>query len=156
MKRILFVCTGNICRSPTAEAFFNDLVKQVGLQDQMAADSVGIANWHAGKPPDSRAIDALRNRGVDMSSLRARVITSDDYWQNDYLLAMDHTHMDFLQTHAGSDAGEIRMFLESLGRKDDVPDPFYGDKQDFEHALDLIEDGCRAWFEKIRATLPKS
>lgn len=153
MKRILFVCTGNICRSPTAEAFFSDLVHRAGLQDRIVTDSVGIANWHVGKPPDSRSIEALRNRGVDMSHLRARAISSDDYWQNDLLLAMDHTHLDYLQSHAGSDAGEIRLFLETLGRMDDVPDPFYGGKEGFEVALDLIEDGCRAWFETVRASL---
>lgn len=153
MKRVLFVCTGNICRSPTAEAFFSDLVHRAGLQDSIVTDSAGVANWHTGKPPDSRSIATLRKRGIDMSHLRARPISTDDFWQNDYLLAMDHTHLDYLQTHAGPDAGEIRMFLESLGRTDDVPDPYYGGKEGFELALDLIEDGCRGWFEKIRSSL---
>ena len=153
MKRFLFVCTGNICRSPTAEAFFADLVRRAGLEDRIFSDSAGVADWHVGKPPDARAIDALRIRGVDMSHLRARQIHPDDYWQNDLILAMDHSHLNHLKSHAGTDAGEIRMFLESLGRTDDVPDPYYGGHSDFEHALDLIEEGCRAWFEAVRKSM---
>lgn len=154
MKRILFVCTGNICRSPTAEAFFADLVRRSKLENLIYTDSVGIENWHQGKPPDSRAIESLRDRGVDMRHLRARKITDDDYWQNDLILAMDRSHLEYLKKHAGPDAGEIHLFLESLGRKDDVPDPYYGTEQDFDDVLDLIEDGCNAWFEKVLASLP--
>ena len=153
MKRVLFVCTGNICRSPTAEAFFSQLVRDAGRSDQIISDSCGIAGWHVGKGPDPRSVKALAKRGVDMSHLRARKISSDDYWQNDLLLAMDSTHLDHMRENAGSDASDMALFLSVLGHEADVPDPYYGDDNDFKIAVDLIEAGCRAWLQKIQAEL---
>jgi len=151
MFRVLFVCTGNICRSPTAEGVFRALVRKAGLEDRIETDSAGTHAYHVGDPPDERAVRAARRRGWDISALRARKVEAEDFETFDLILALDRGHLRLLERMRpkGSRA-EVRLFL-SDGR--DVPDPYYGGPADFDHALDLIEEGAREVLGESRATL---
>ncbi|MDE0703768.1 MAG: low molecular weight phosphotyrosine protein phosphatase [Rhodospirillaceae bacterium] len=143
---ILFVCTGNICRSPTGEAVLRRMADAAGLGDAVAIDSCGTHAYHVGQPPDARARAAGERRGYDFSGQRARQIAIADFDRFDLILAMDGGHLDRLRRAAPAGRGDrIRRFLEfapGAGRRD-VPDPYYGGPEDYELALDLIEAGCR-------------
>ena len=143
---ILFVCTGNICRSPTGEAVLRRMAEAAGLGDAVTVESCGTHAYHIGQPPDARARMAGERRGYDFSGQRARQISSADFDRFDLILAMDGGHLDRLQRAAPAGRGDrIRRFLEfapGAGRQD-VPDPYYGGREDYELALDLIEAGCR-------------
>lgn len=150
---VLFVCMGNICRSPTAEAVFRQLVATEAPGLPLRIDSAGTHGYHVGSPPDPRTQAAARRRGIDMSALRARRLVRADFERFDYVLVMDERNL--------SDAGEIappvhpatfRLFLEyapSLGRVD-VPDPYYGGDTGFEEVLDLVEEAARGLLEELR------
>lgn len=143
---ILFVCTGNICRSPTGEAVLRRMAEAAGLGDAVTVDSCGTHAYHIGQPPDARAQEAGKQRGYDFSGQRARQICAEDFDRFDLILAMDGGHLDRLKRAAPAGCGDrIRRFLEfapGAGRRD-VPDPYYGGAEDYELALDLIEVGCR-------------
>lgn len=152
MARILFVCTGNICRSPTAEGVFRHLAAQAGLGDAFETDSVGLGGWHVGEPPDSRSIRAAAGRGIDISDLRARQLIQADFADFDLLLAMDRGHYRELARRAPREhADRVRMFMEAADGRGavEVPDPYYGGADGFEAVLDMIEDGNRAWLKKL-------
>lgn len=154
MVRILFVCTGNICRSPTAEGVFRHLAAEAGLADAMQTDSVGLTGWHVGDPPDRRAVDAAARRGIDISGLRARQLIQADFADFDLLLAMDQGHRRELARRAPREhANKIRMYMEAASGAlpPDVPDPYYGQDEGFERVLDLIEEGARAWLRELEA-----
>jgi protein-tyrosine phosphatase len=154
MYRVLFVCTGNICRSPSAEGIFHHLVEGAGLDHAIMADSVGLHGYHVGEAPDARAVAAARRRGVDLSGLRARRMTQGDYTGFELILAMDRGHYRQLAAAAPADRrSNIRMFMSVLpdAAVEDVPDPYYGGAADFEYALDLIETGARGWLKEIQA-----
>jgi protein-tyrosine phosphatase len=153
LVRVLFVCTGNICRSPTAEGVFRALVDGEGLAGRIEADSAGTHGYHVGEAPDPRSQAAARRRGVDLSALRARRVRADDFARFDYLIAMDRGHRRALAAMAPPQGERrIRMMLGFAPRLalDDVPDPFYGAGDGFERVLDLIEASSAGLLDHIR------
>jgi protein-tyrosine phosphatase len=153
--RLLFVCMGNICRSPTAEGVMRHLLREEGLEDEIEIDSAGTGGWHAGAPPDARATEAARRRGVVLEGAARKVVPSDfeDY---DLLLAADRENLADLRALApDADArAKVRMLREfdpaSQGRDLDVPDPYYGGPGGFEDVLDLVEAACRGLLDEVR------
>lgn len=143
--KVLFVCLGNICRSPTAEGIFNKLVVDSGLAKRIHIDSAGTAGWHQGRAPDPRTIAAAKLRNIDLSVLRARAVTSSDFQEFDYILAMDEENLAHLESLKPDNySGHLGLFL-SFGSQTkylEVPDPYYGGKEGFELVLDLIEDAA--------------
>ena len=142
--RILFVCTGNICRSPTAEGVLRHKAAEAGLGEALVIDSAGLAHYHIGDPPDARAQRQAASKGYDLSDQRCRAVAPDDFERFDLLLGMDHGHVRGLGRQAPADRAErVRLFLDYApgleGR--DVPDPYYGGMEDYALALDLIERG---------------
>lgn len=145
-SRILFVCMGNICRSPSAEAVLRELARREFPQLQLLIDSAGTHGYHVGEPPDPRSIAAGRARGYDLAPLRARKVEREDFARFDWLLAMDEANLARLQELAPAGAsGQARLFLEFAGEtlRSDVPDPYYGEAADFELVLDLLESASR-------------
>jgi protein-tyrosine phosphatase len=153
MVRVLFVCLGNICRSPTAEGVFRHLVTREGLTDRIQIDSAGTAAYHVGNPPDPRSQEAARRRGVDLSMLRARQAVRDDFHAFDYVLAMDRENLDDLRRICPpGHESRLKLFLDfapQAGRRD-VPDPYYGGGQGFETVLDLVEAASHGLLAHIR------
>ncbi len=149
--RILFVCTGNICRSPSAEGVFRHMARAAGLDGQVETDSCGLAGWHVGSPPTGTAQQIAQARGYDLSDLRARAFDDRDFDRFDLILAMDDGHHAQLMRRAGeAHAPKVAMFLEAADAgRGDVPDPYYGGREDYEYALDLIEAGCRGWLARL-------
>jgi protein-tyrosine phosphatase len=144
--RVLFVCLGNICRSPTVEGVFRDIARREFPRLTVTADSAGTANYHVGEPPDRRAIAAARRRGYDLSMLRAREVDGSDFTEFDLLLAMDGDNLAALRARAPSEAtARIGLFLQYApdARRTDVPDPYYGAADGFDLVVDLAESGAR-------------
>jgi protein-tyrosine phosphatase len=141
--RILFVCMGNICRSPTAEGVFRKVIAEHAPDLSVTIDSAGTHAYHVGEPPDPRAVRAAQRRGVDISSLRARVVVPEDFGRFDLLLAMDELNIAMLHDLAGTEHQQrVRLFLDfapGAGRTA-VPDPYYGGSNGFEYVLDLVEE----------------
>jgi protein-tyrosine phosphatase len=155
MISVLFVCTGNICRSPTAEGVFRAMVEREGVGGAFRVDSAGTYNGHAGEPPSGPAVAIAKRRGYDLSGLRARPVTTEDIVTFDHVLGMDRTHLAALRRLAPKGlTGKPRLFLDTaphLGLRE-VADPWMGEAADYERALDLIEAGCAALFEQLRAS----
>ena len=152
MINVLFVCMGNICRSPTAEGVFRHVVEESGLTSEINIDSAGTHAYHIGEQPDARAQATARKRGIDLSSQRARKVQHHDFDRFDYILAMDaDNHAELLQLANGS-ADNLHMFLKfsSNFAERDVPDPYYGGDQGFEHVLNLVEDASQGLLAHIR------
>lgn len=151
MTRVLFVCLGNICRSPTAHGVFESLVKARGLDDLILIDSCGTGGWHIGESPDKRATAHAKKRGYDLSHLRARQVQSNDFNEFDYILAMDEANLRELDLLCPKDAKVIPQLFLSFGdySETEVPDPYYGGEQGFEHVLDLVESACEGLLEDI-------
>lgn len=155
--RILFVCMGNICRSPTAEGVFRAEVAKAGLSDAIRTDSAGTHDYHIGEPPDPRSVKAAAARGVDISDLRARQVTRVDFSSFDYVLAMDAQNHQALMRLCKADAqGCVKMFLDFAPetRTREVPDPYYGGPDGFEHVLDLCEAASKGLLGHLRANQP--
>ena len=153
MVSVLFVCLGNICRSPTAEGVFRRVCQEQGVADQIRIDSAGTANWHAGKPPDARAVMTAKGRGVDISGLRARQATAADFYDFDFVIAMDDSNVEDLKILRPVDApAELHRFLAFAGSDAprDVPDPYYGGDEGFEQVLDLITEASRGLLNHLR------
>ena len=150
---ILFVCLGNICRSPTAEGVFRHLVEQENLTGQIHIDSAGTSAYHLGEPPDQRAQAAAQKRGIDLSGLRARQTTQEDFTRFDFILAMDDdNHAKLLRQCPPGEEKRVRLLLEfapDAGRSN-VPDPYCSDADGFETVLDLIEHASRGLLQHIR------
>ena len=148
--RVLFVCTGNICRSPTAAGVFAHFVREAGLEEGIQVESAGTHDYHAGEAPDRRAQDHARRRGYDLSALRARQVRRRDFAEFDCIVAMDRGHLAILEEKCPA---EHRAKLRMLVKGRDVPDPYYGGPEGFERVLDLIEAGCLALLSEIRSEL---
>ncbi|MGK0499417.1 MAG: protein-tyrosine phosphatase [Oceanicoccus sp.] len=148
---VLFVCLGNICRSPTAHGVFQQKVIEQKLQHMISVDSAGTAAWHAGKPADSRSTQVAANRGYDLSDLRARQAIVSDFDRFDYILAMDAENLSDLQQLAPSHyQGTLSLFLDFTGNETrEVPDPYYGAGDGFEHVLDLVEQASDGLLQHI-------
>jgi len=151
-RSILFVCLGNICRSPLAEGVFRHAVTARGLQP-MTITSAGLGGWHAGEPPDPRAIRIAAQSGIDISAQRAHQIEPSDFGRFDLILGMDRSNVENLgRLRPASATADIALFLEhALGHVEDVPDPYYGGDAGFRDALALIETAAGALIEKISA-----
>ena len=150
--RILFVCLGNICRSPMAEGVFRRVAEEAGMLDRFEIDSAGMGDWHKGEAPDHRAQKAALDRGVDISGQSARKVEPEDFDDYDLVLAMDGSNIDDLYEIAPHAARtKIRRFLSyapHLG-VEDVPDPYYGGTAGFDHALDLIEAAAQGLLDAL-------
>ncbi len=153
MVKVLFVCLGNICRSPTAEGVFTKLVEDEGLASRIEIDSAGTHAYHVGNPPDARAQVAARNRGVELSNLRARKAIAEDFQVFDYVLAMDLDNYENLREICPPEhEHKLSLFLDfapDTGVRE-VPDPYYGGATGFERVLDLVEEAARGLLEDIR------
>lgn len=151
--KVLFVCLGNICRSPSAHGFFRDVVLKEALHESIYIDSAGTGDWHIGRRPDPRAIEHASKRGVDLDDLRARQVTVDDFEKYDYILAMDNQNLDDLRSMQPANyEGHLGLFLDFAAAYDarEVPDPYYGGSQGFDLVLDMVEDGCQGLLADIR------
>ena len=149
---VLFVCLGNICRSPTAEAVFRERAARAGMADRIAIASAGTGDWHVGQPPDRRAIAHASKRGYDLRRLRARQVSPDDFARFDWILAMDRSVLRELDAmRPEGHEGHVGLFLDIAPglRERDVPDPYFGGDEGFEHVLDLIEEASEALLEII-------
>lgn len=156
MIHVLFVCLGNICRSPTAEGVFRHKVERAGLSEVIAVDSAGTAAWHIGKAPDSRTCAAARQRGYDLSALRARQAVADDFLRFDWVLAMDASNLAHLQALRPAEARVVPQLFLPLADEltlSEVPDPYYGGAQGFEQVLDVIEIASDALLQRIQSSL---
>ena len=156
MVRVLFVCLGNICRSPMAEGVLRRLVTEAGYAERVHIDSAGTHAYHVGEPPDERAAAAALRRGIDISALRGRRAVEADIASHDYVLAMDHENYAHLR--ALSPPGhehKVRLFLEFASRTTEraVPDPYFGGPSGFDRVLDLIEDAAEGLLAEIRGRL---
>ena len=150
---VLFVCTGNICRSPMAAGAFRSMARNAGLADALTIDSAGTFAGHVGQPASLLAIEAAGRRGYDISGHRARLLTAEDLQRFEHLLAMDRMNLAdirWLATRALSDRPQMLMkYAPGLGAVD-VPDPFRGPARGYDAALDLIEAGCRGLLEQLK------
>ena len=150
--KVLFVCMGNICRSPTAEGVFKALVEAEGLQNRIHVDSAGTHGYHVGAPPDARAQATAHARGVDLSGLRARRFEAQDFADFDYLLAMDRgNRADMLAIRPDDARAALHLMLEFAPdlNASEVPDPYYGD-EGFDRVYDMIENASRGLLDHIR------
>lgn len=153
MVKVLFVCLGNICRSPTAEGVFRQAVERAGLGTEFEIDSAGTHAYHIGEPPDSRAQEAAARRGVDLSGLRGRRASAEDIREFDYVLAMDRENFENLQAICPPEySGRVQLFMEfAAGRAErEVPDPYFGGSGGFDRVLDMIEDASEGLLRHIR------
>ncbi|MBS0338310.1 MAG: low molecular weight phosphotyrosine protein phosphatase [Proteobacteria bacterium] len=146
MAAVLFVCMGNICRSPTAEGVFRRMVEEAGLKDAIRIDSAGTHDYHEGAPPDARAQLHAQRRGYDLSGLRARQVRASDFTDFDLILVMDRKNLETLRRVCPKEhAHKLRLLLEyaPLREEAEVPDPYYGGERGFDHVLDMVEDAAR-------------
>ena len=156
MIKVLFVCLGNICRSPTAHAVFEKKVANLNLADTVTVDSCGTGDWHIGQAPDQRSQDAAQQRGYDLSVLSARQLCPQDFESFDYILAMDARNMaDILKCMPSSYAGQVQLFLDYAtdNALTEVPDPYFGDEDGFERVLNLVESASDGLLAHIQQRL---
>jgi protein-tyrosine phosphatase len=150
---VLFVCLGNICRSPTSEGIFRQLAKQEVPDLDVRVDSAGTASYHIGQPPDHRAIMAAARRGIEIANLRARRVSRQDFDSFDFIIGMDiHNYQDLLSMAPLSYPGKVCLFMDFAAnwQEREVPDPYYGGDNGFERVLDMIEDAATGLLDEIR------
>jgi protein-tyrosine phosphatase len=153
---ILVVCTGNICRSPTAEGVLRAKAREHGLGDRIVVASAGTHDYHVGEPPDPRTIQHARRRGYDLSAQRARQVARADFRTYGWILAMDRGHLVQLRAMAPRDASaSLALFLDAstAWRGEDVPDPYYGGPDGFEQVLDMVEEAAEGWLQRLAAEM---
>ncbi len=154
MVKVLFVCSGNICRSPTAEGVFRKLAQEAGLEGRMEAQSAGTHGFHAGEGPDPRTAEAAARRGYDLAGMESRQVMAEDFQEFDYLLAMDESnHHSLAQLCPEGAEHKVKRFLDfapEAGTRD-VPDPYYGGAGGFDYVIDLAEAGVRGLIDHIQA-----
>lgn len=157
--KILFVCLGNICRSPAAEGVMRRVIEEAGLSDQVHIDSAGTADWHTGKRADNRMRAAAQTRGMDLTSL-ARQVRNQDFTDFDLILVMDQNNHQNIRLFdpENLNPAKVRLFCEfcTLHTETEVPDPYYGGPEGFEKVLDLLEDGCAGVLQHITEHLKKA
>ena len=154
MFRVLFVCTGNICRSPTAEGIFKNLLSKRGLTHRIEADSAGTSSWHAGDPPDPRSTETALARGVDIRDQRARTLRPNDFKDFDLLLAMDTGHYTTMNRACPPELQsriEILMKYAPVSGLSDVPDPYYGSGDGFGRVYEMIEIASKGLLDEIES-----
>ena len=153
--KVLFVCLGNICRSPTAEGVFRQHLKEAGLEDRVEVDSAGTGDYHIGAPPDERARETAARRGYDLATLRARQVNREDFAKFDYILAMDIENLRSLKRFCPPQHGhKVMLFTEFCSKGAGVvPDPYGGGPEGFERVLDLVEDASQGLLEHLREKL---
>lgn len=153
-RRILFVCLGNICRSPLAEGILRRMAEERDLADRIGVDSAGTGGWHQGDPPDIRSIETGRMHGIDISGLRARKVKPSDFHTFDLIFAMDRANLrDLVKIAPHDSSADIHLFMDFVsGESRDVPDPYYGDRRDFESVYDMLSKGC----DRLLTTLFKA
>lgn len=150
---VLFVCMGNICRSPTAEGLFRHIVEQNNLADLFEIDSAGTHAFHVGEPPDHRACETAESRGVDLTDLKARRVVAEDFNKFDYVLAMDKDNLGLLQELCPTASNkQLKLFLEFANglNYDEVPDPYYGGTKGFEKVFDMLENASLGLIEHTK------
>ena len=153
MIKVLFVCMGNICRSPTAHGVFQRLVEQTGMSHEIKTDSAGTHAYHVGHPPDPRAQTVALRRGINLSALRARRVSVSDFEKFDYILAMDQENLSVLRTSCPPEhSHKLRLFLDFAPelKVNEVPDPYYGGATGFEQVLDLVEIASEGLLRHLR------
>ncbi|WP_104665448.1 low molecular weight protein-tyrosine-phosphatase [Ensifer adhaerens] len=149
--RVLFVCLGNICRSPLAEGVLRELAGRKGLSPVLTVDSAGTGAWHVGDPPDRRSIEAARRHGIDISELRGRRVAAADFSDFDLILGMDENNVGTLKRLAPEGtAAKVHLFLDyASGDGQDVPDPYYEGPEAFEALYQMLEAGCSSLLERL-------
>jgi len=150
--KVLFVCMGNICRSPTAEGVFNKVIQDMGKADHFLVDSAGTHAYHIGEPSDPRSQQTARGRGIDLSRIRARKVASADFEYFDHILAMDSDNYHILMsTSPDEHQHKVNLFLDYAtdSKEQDVPDPYYGGPNGFEHVFDLVEEASKGFYQSI-------
>ena len=155
---VLFVCLGNICRSPTAHAVFQCLVDRHGLSSVIQVDGAGTGDWHLGHAPDARSSAEAAKRGYDMSNLRSRLVTVEDFYKFDYVIAMDKSNLGNLKAMCPADfSGQLKLLMDfssdpSFSSISEVPDPYYGGDDGFPLVLDMIEDAAASLLNHVVTT----
>ncbi|MDM1707945.1 low molecular weight protein-tyrosine-phosphatase [Thiopseudomonas alkaliphila] len=153
--KVLFVCLGNICRSPTAEGMFRHALAQAQLTEQITVDSAGTADWHTGKAPDPRSQAVALARGIDISALQARQVSAEDFHHFDLILAMDQSNLEHLkQIQPAAAKAELDLYLQRYQLPlSEVPDPYYGGAEGFEQVLDLLETASHKLLAELKGRL---
>jgi protein-tyrosine phosphatase len=153
MTKVLFVCMGNICRSPTAQGVFRKMVVDAGIADIVQVESAGTHAYHVGEPPDARAQQAAKKRGYEIGDLCARQVTADDFRAADLILAMDWENLSMLQQQCPKAyKHKLQLLMRFAGEHDaaTVPDPYYGGPEGFNTVLDYVEDACQGLLDVVR------